>query len=380
MIKKPMITSAQLLLMALGSALIFPYTFMPILTTPPANQDVWVVLLMSFAYILVFNTPILILMNRFRGIQVHEMVETTMGKFLGKILLIPLILFFLYCFIACMLITIQFINIYISPSTPPWALLILMLIPISYASYKGAGTIGRLATIIVSFVLFTVVIFFLMGIEKMDPTVLQPMLADSKFSDLNMGAFYTGARYSEILIFFVFSFYLKKEASINRTYLLTLLVFAVSFLAILLPILFVLGPDLAEHEWNPYYVYTRQVGLFGFLERVQSINTLAWFPASILKLAIYNYMASHVLSGMLSAKTHRTFVIPLSVLAFIVCMLPFINTTDTVLMLRSDHVFPWVIIPVIFVVPLIIALVYWMRHKKIDPIIKQRQEAKPAEE
>ncbi len=44
--KKASITSVQLVLMSVGSALIFPYTFMPILRTPPANQDAWIVLLL----------------------------------------------------------------------------------------------------------------------------------------------------------------------------------------------------------------------------------------------------------------------------------------------------------------------------------------------
>ncbi len=65
--KKPTITPVQLLLMAVGSALIFPYTFMPILNTPPANQDMWIVMFYAFVYILALNAPIAFLMNHFRA-------------------------------------------------------------------------------------------------------------------------------------------------------------------------------------------------------------------------------------------------------------------------------------------------------------------------
>ena len=67
---------------------------------------------------------------------------------------------------------------------------------------------------------------------------------------------------------------------------------------ILLPTILVLGVDFARIAWNPYYVYTRQVEALGFLESMQAINTLAWFPLALLKLSLYNYMVSHVFSKL----------------------------------------------------------------------------------
>ncbi|MGI5849216.1 MAG: GerAB/ArcD/ProY family transporter [Christensenellales bacterium] len=367
--KKPIITSVQLALMAVGSALVFPYSFLPIMTSPPANQDMWIVLLISFVYLLVFNAPVLFLVNRFRGMNAVEMVETTMGKVLGKALLIPYVLFFLYCFTACMLITAVFINIYIFPETPTWGLLIFMIVPICYAAYKGAGTIGRLATFIVPFILLTIVFFPVFESDKMDFRVLQPVLADSTFLELNEGAFFTAARYSEILIFWVFSYYLGQKISINKTYAVALIVFGIAFSLILIPTMLVLGVEFAKHLWNPYYVFTRQVEIFDFIERASSLNALSWFPVAVLKLTIYNYMASYVFAGMINAKTHKNFVIPFSIIAFIICLLPVMDKSSTIEMLRSDRIFPFVILPVVFIIPLIVIITYFIRRKKIDPIL-----------
>lgn len=177
-----------------------------------------------------------------------------------------------------MLITAIFINLFLLPETPTWALLLYMVIPVSYASYKGAGTIGRLATFIVPFIILTIIIFFLLGIDKMNLSELQPVLADSTFLKLNQGAFLTASRYSEILIFLVFSFFLEKKASINRTYASALVVFAVCFFLILIPTLLVLEDELAKHAWNPYFLYTRQIEGYDFIQSVESLNTFAWFP------------------------------------------------------------------------------------------------------
>lgn len=378
MTKKPIIGSAQLLFMSVGSALIFPYTFMPILSAPPANQDAWIVLFMAIAYIFMINVPLLFLINKFRGMNVNEMTETILGKFFGKVAAVIFIMFFCYCFTACMLITAIFINLYVFPETPAWALLLYMAVPITYASYKGAGTIGRLAMFIVPFIMLTIILFFLLGLKIMDLGTLQPVLADSTFLELNAGAFLTGARYSEILIFLVFSFFLKQKSNINKTYAAALGVFTVCFFLILLPTLTTLGVELAKHAWNPYFMYTRQVEGYDFIERVQSLNTLAWFPAALLKLMMYNFMGSYVFSGVVKAKSHKGFVIPISIIGFFICMLPIMNKSSTVELLRSDKVFPFIVLPATFVVPFIIVIVYFIRRKRIQDILDQKKMAEAA--
>jgi len=373
--RKPSITALQLIFLTVGSALAFPYTFMPILNAPPSNQDVWIVLIITIVYMALLNLPLLIIINKLRGPSFNEIFELILGRFFGKLLALFYVLFYLYCFTACLLVMAVFINIYLFPDTPTWAILLTFLLAATYAAYKGEGVIGRLSTIFVPIIIFTIIIFFLMGIGKMDWRILLPILADSKFLDLNLGALLTAARYSEILIFLLFSQFLDRQVSINKTYVRAVLVFAVNFMLILLPTILVLGIDFARIAWNPYYVYTRQVEALGFLERMQAINTLAWFPLALLKLSLYNFMASHVFAGVLGAKSYKPFVIPISVLGFIVCLLPFLNTSSTIELLRSDKVFPFVSLPVIFGFPLILLIVYLIRRKKINLMLRRRQQA-----
>lgn len=371
---KPVLSSVQLFMMALGSALVFPYTFMPILVTPPANQDVWIVLLFSFAFILVINAPLLFLMNKFRGMNINRIQETIFGKFLGKIASVFFVLFFLYCFTACMLISAMFINIYIFPETPVWALIAYMIVPVAYAAYKGAGPIGRIAVFIVPTALLMVIVFLLAGIGTMDMSELKPVLADSTFGELTRGAFFTAARYSEILIFFVFSFFLNRRASINKTYTSALIAFGLSYMAMLIPTMTVLGHEFAKHTWNPFFVFTRQVDLMQAIERMQALTMLAWFPMALLKLIMYCYMASYVFSNTVGARSHKPFVFPFAFIACALCLLPVINKSSTMELLRSDTIFPWVILPVIFVIPLLLCVVYRLRKKQVDLLIPRKPE------
>ena len=374
--KKPIITTLQLLMLAVGSALVFPYTYMPILNMPHTNQDVWIVLLLSIVYIIIINAPMLYLTNKFRGITINQTTETIMGKILGKPIIMIYVLFFFYCFLACSLVTSHFMNAYLFTSTPVWVLLLFTFVPVCYASFKGAGTIGRLSVFIVSFLILTILLFTAFGLSNMDFSVFQPVLADSSFMNINVSAFLSAAHFSEILIFFMFSYYLDKKVSIFKTYATTLLVFGLCYLMIVVPTVAVLGVDFAKISWNPYYVYTRQVNAFSFLERVQALNALAWFPTTVLKLTIYNYMACRVLSHMFKLKSHKKFVIPVSVLGLIACLLPVLSNSGTIKMLSSSSVFPYIVLPVVFIIPCILLVVFLIRKKKLAPVIKRLQNAK----
>ncbi|MDD2220539.1 MAG: endospore germination permease [Clostridia bacterium] len=370
MTSKASITTTQLMMLAVGSSFMFPYTFMPILNAPPANQDVWLVLLLSIVYIVIMCSPILFIANKFRGLTVNEITEVILGKFAGKLASFLFVLLFLFCYAACLSMAAIFVKIAIIPETPTWAFIAFAVVPISYATYKGAGTIGRLATFIVPFIMFTIIIFFLMGIPQIDLKVLQPVFADSTFLDINKGALITSSRLTEKTIFLVFSYFLIKEANINKTFIKALLLYNFFYALILLPTLLVLGVDLAQNAFNPYFVYTRQVHGYDFIEKVQALNTLAWFPGLMLKLTLYNFMGCYMLSGIFKMKSHKSFVIPFSVLAAVFCLIPAINKADIILTLASDQIFPWIVFPFTFVLPLILVIVYLIRKKKLDNILQ----------
>lgn len=256
-------------------------------------------------------------------------------------------------------------------------MLVVAFVPATFAAYKGAGTIGRLAVFTVSLMISTIIVFFLLGLSQMDLEVFQPVLQDSTFIQLNKGAFLTGARESEMLIFLIFSFFMTKKASINKTFSVALVVFIILHVMILIPTISVLGIDLAKDVGNPYFKYTRQVNAYDFIQRVQSLNILAWFPGLLLKLMTYNFMFGHTMSKIINTKSHKGFVIVATVFAFIVCMIPVMQKSNTMMLLTSDKVFPYIILPVTFVLPLLLLFLYFIRRKSINVLLEKRKAEEP---
>jgi hypothetical protein len=188
---------------------------------------------------------------------------------------------------------------------------------------------------------------------------------------LNEGAFLTGARYSEILIFFVCFSFLPQNISINKIYAKAISVFSLFFAMMLLPTMMVLGIDYAKNSFNAYFAYTAQVHAYDFIQRVQSLNTLAWFPGILLKLSNYGFMASHTLAGAFGTKTHKPFVLPVTLISLGICMIPVMRKESVIMLLASDRVFPFIILPFTFGLPFLLVLIYFFRRKKINPLLEQ---------
>lgn len=368
MTKKIHLTSTQVACMMAASSLMFPYTFLPVLRVPPANQDAWLVVILSVLYSILFSTPILILSNKFRGLDVGEMTEIIVGKVGGRVANALMLCFVLFCFTACMLAMALYLKLYVLAETPLWVLVTFLLIPLTYASMKGAGTIGRLAMIIVPLISATIIFFFVLGLKDMKVENILPILADSSFLELNIGAILTGARVSEIIILGLFSFYLREKDSINGTFFKGLTIYGAINVIITMSTLLLMGSGVAKLMNNPFLTYARQVGGGDILQRVQALTLFTWFSGSIMKLMIYNYMGSFLLSKIVNNKKlkSRHFAVPISAAAFILSLLRPFGRMSTLHYLNSQFIFSSIVFSAVFILPLTLILIYLFRYKSVN--------------
>ncbi|MDD4716098.1 MAG: endospore germination permease [Oscillospiraceae bacterium] len=371
--RKSVISEPQLIMISIGSALMFPYTIMPVLHSANANQDVWLVQILGVFYVVFLSIPALFLANRFRGVHIVEICKLIFGKSFGKIYVALFVPIFFFCFCSCLAIGNVFINLDLLTETPKWIIYAFSILPMAYLVYKGPGTIGRISLFVTTFIIITIILFAILGVSMMDLKILRPVMSDSTFWNLNKAAFLHGSRISEILDFLMFSYYADKKTNINRSYLLSALIYLSATSLIILPTITVLGLDVAKNAFNPYFSYTRQVHGYDVIQRVQAINALAWFPGLIFKLSLNIFLGCHILSGVFKTKSHKPFILPFCIAGFVTVMLPGLNKVNTLLELASDSVFPWIVLPFTVGLPLIMVLVYLLRKKKIDKVLAKKK-------
>lgn len=368
------ITSVQLMLMGVGSGYMIYLTIMPIFNSPPGNQDVWIEALLALVYMVIFALPALFLMNRFRDVGFNGLNELILGKFFGKVSSFCFVLLFLFLVYVVLLSAYVTTQITLIGRTPSWFFLLVILAPVLFAVYKGAGVIGRLTAFLVPYFIINSALLLIMGLKMMNFHVFFPVLADSTFKEINQGAISTALFYSEIPVFFVFSFFLLKNVNINKTFIKALLLFGGNFMLIIIPIITVLGIDIAQHTFDPYFLFNSQVQVFRFFEKVQGFTTPVWFSSVVLRTAFYSFMACYVLSGIFKTKTHKGFILPTTVIIYIICLIPAFNKTDFVIKLLSYQVFSYIMLPLTVGFPLILLIVYLWRRKKIDPLLERRKQ------
>jgi spore germination protein KB len=85
MIKGDRISATQLILLIFTNRFMFGFSFMPTVTISPANQDAWIVDILSGIMIFCFAIPLLILASRFPNMSFNEYFEVILGKTIGKI-------------------------------------------------------------------------------------------------------------------------------------------------------------------------------------------------------------------------------------------------------------------------------------------------------
>lgn len=371
--EKSQITSIQLALLASCSALMFPYTFMPVLKAPPSNQDVWIVALLSFVYIVIINLPMLFLAKKFRGLDIVDTNIMILGKIGGRITASIFMIFSLFCFIACLLLMAMFMETYILSQTPTWAILIIMVLPVAYGIYKGIGTIARVATIIVPPILLTIVLFFLLGLSEMDVREMLPILADSTFFEINKGAFITASRFSEVLIIFALSYNLMERYTIKKSYILTLIIFLFGAMIMIFGTLFLVGMDIAKLAHSPFFFFSGQVGGEEIVQRVQALNVISWLFGTLIKLAVYGYISTYMFSKIIGKKSHKTCVIPFALFSFIIAVIPFFNKMSTLNVLRNDEVFPIIVFGIVFIISMVLLLAYLFRYKQVNKKVEEHK-------
>jgi len=363
MINTERLSLLQAILIIIISRLITAYTYLPVITTPPANQDMWIVILLAVIYTPILCTPLLYLSNRYESLTLLQYSEKILGRFAGKL---TAMLYIAFLFFHCLLhlnIVAEFLGSAIMPETPPYATAAFMLVTCIYLVYKGLEPIGRVAEIFVPFALATIVLFTVLSIKDFNFQVFLPVFADSGIFEINYGALSIASRFSEVVILCMLIPNLKNKRDLNKAFYIALLTFTFFFAIITVSTQSVLGIEQAKHSNFPYFTFTSQVDVFDFIQRIESINVVTWFLGVFIKFSIYFYFASSGISQVLGVKSNKAFIIPMALIVYILALTLKLTKSVVADKILSYRVLPYISFFFIFGIPVILLIVHLIRKK-----------------
>lgn len=363
MTNKTGLSLIQVILLLFHCRLISEQVFQPAVSTPPANQDLWVAEILSLFYLFIICGPLLFLTGRFPTMTTVQYTEKIMGKLIGKLFGLAFVgLLLLYCQLELALAGV-FLESLLLPETPKSVILLFMAVPCMYLCYKGLESIGRLAEIFVplTFVIFN--LFFFLSIKDMKLNVFLPVLADTDFSLIHYGALNLASRFCEILILGMLAPSINTQGHTTRLFVYTVIPMTLTLLISTISTQAVLGTTLASEASFPYYSFVRQISVLDFLERIESLNLFVWVCGWFLKFTLYLTLALRGLDQIFAVKSPLILLIPVVTMMYVLALkTPLVKSVVTEY-LASYEVLPWITLGVIFIVPAITLAVYFLQRQ-----------------
>lgn len=343
------------------------FTYLPVVSTPPANQDVWIAILLSVGYGFILSWPLLFLGNRFEGMNLLEYMEKIVGRFPGKLLGLLIATQMAFSSLLQLPLLNNFLRSVVIPETPDYPILLLMLAVCVYAVYKGLESLGRLAEVFAPPILGAIIVFTLLNIKNMEFEILLPIMSDSSFSQINFGALNLTGRLTEVIALAMLAPYINKKGQMNRIFVYYIAIFTCFFLMITISVQTVLGTELAIRSNFPYFLYTQTIKVYDVFERIESVNAVIWFFGTLLKCSLYLYLAAAGLAQVFNVNTYKAFIIPIALLQFAIVMKTPLIKLDVMNHILSYKVFPLINMVGLFGIPLLVLIIYFCRRRSLQP-------------
>lgn len=346
------------------SRMMVPLTYAPLIKSEYANQDTWFIILISIPYTLIISLPLLYLSYKFSGMNLLEFTEIIMGKFLGRILAFVYGLVFLFYLVFYTGTFIEILESALYPNTPPCVNLSILILTTIYIVNKGLINIARLGEIVFPIVLFIFFMLLLLGLENYDFDVLLPILKDSNFKQLNLGAIFNSLVHMDILILTMIAPNLERKKDVNKIFIYSVLFSSVITILSTVVIQATLGIAYTKHSNFPFYTYARLIKI-GDTMGFDLLYVIAWIIGSLLRLCGYFYICTVAFGKILNTRNQKTYI-PLTIIMTIIAL--YIKERRTIV---TKIELPQIIIRAItvvsiIVIPSILLITYFIRRKKLN--------------
>lgn len=359
------VNSYQVILLLIVFRVIIAFSYLPSVNIIPANQDVWLVVLMSIPYTLIICTPLLFLSNKFNKYTIIEYMERIFGNMIGKILGGYYSLIFIIFTALFLSILIEMLDSTMFPETPTWVTALIGIVTCTYIAHKGLVNICKSGEVLIPFILGVILLLSILGCKRFDFKVFLPILKDSTFKEINRGTIDIALRFSDILVLTMITPHLEEKDTINSIFYKALIYSTLIIVSILVVTQATLGIEQSKHANFPFFTYTRIIDLYNFIQRIESIFVVAWIMGSIGKIAGYLYFSSVTVSQVLKKNDNKPYILPIAVIVFIVSVILKDRWPIIGVMQPLQKIILILSLISVFIIPTIALIIYLFKRKRI---------------
>jgi len=292
-----------------------------------ARMDAWFTYIIPTLYIVLVAYAFCKLAQRFPGRNLFEINKIVMGKAVGLIFNLILIVHFWLMLIRDLRSFSKFMGTILLPTTPEEVVLFIMILLIMYFGRTSIEVIGRVNDIFFPLFALTILLMPLMLTNELDKSLIEPILAGD-FFNVFYGNMLSLGWYGDIFITGAFLHAISQikqvRSAIRHGAILSSLFLGIFLLMEVL----VFGPVISGNLIYPNYNLVQQIHITDFLDRMDLLILSIWAPILFSKDILIYLALLTGLASLVKQRDYSTINTPIGYFILLTSLLSFKNTTE----------------------------------------------------
>ncbi|MCC3373963.1 endospore germination permease [Cohnella sp. REN36] len=330
-----------------------------------ARQDLWMSALIAGGFAMLMTWLITNVADLYPGHDLIRISQFVLGKRLGQLVAV---VYLVQWYTITPIVLRQFtdvINVMIMPETPKLAIMIVMLLLITYASSssKGIVSIGRCSEMLGPVIIVMILLVLFASLNNVNVKNLLPVFADSGAAAIFKGALPPASYLGHCVEYLMLATFLYQPEK-GKTYVYWAVGIASAIVTIAMTMtITTIGVHMSPRLWYPFFEMTRKISLFGFVENLDPFLIITWVASVFIKLALYMFIIAYGTTELLGIKSWRRLVILNAPIVLLLALLPK-NVTQASSNYLQHYWVPIAMPLNMFVLPLVLLVVGKLKRNR----------------
>lgn len=291
------------------------------------RNDSWAMAFTGFIFALPLVAIYAALLRRFPGKSLLEIDDLVFGPFLGKLISVLYLFFFLSLSALNTRDLGNFVAGHMMPETPITASILLFLLVCVYAVRKGIEGLIRLSVLFCIVAVGAMTVTSILVLKDVRLDLLKPFFRLAPMKYIQGTVTVAAVPMGEILVFTMITPLLGKGRKAGKPLALGLALSAVFMASAILRDIITLGP-LVSIVSLPSFESVRYISLGDILTRMESIYAVILVTLFLFKVSILLYAFVLGLSQLLNFKSHQPLTLVAAALVFSYSLLVFESSME----------------------------------------------------
>lgn len=358
---KDRLTSPQITVVLFGAVVGVGILSLPRLVASKAGVDSWIDILLAGCIAILAACLISFIGTRFPGKSLIDYGPLLLGKWLGTLVLVIFLLYFLLFVGMVVRISADVTKLFLLDLTPMEVIVIGLLTLSTYVIQHGINAIARFNELFQPLAFLILLLVLTQTLRDADFGRLLPVLGDG-FGPVLKGLPTTSFSFLGFeMLLFILPFMEKPKRSYLASFIALLFVIGLYEIVTIICIAVMGAPEVTLLQY-PTLTVIKNIEVPGaFIERLDSIMMLVWIPFTVTTIMLFHYCASLIASQLFKLQEHRVISFLFYPIVFLVAVLP---RNDFEVSQVSDIV-SWIGIAMTIFAPICLSVIYLWKNRRL---------------